>query len=70
MRMKVHLTMHLAMYLKACKEMCQSIFFNKFIKKEILAQVFSCELCKIFNNSYFKEHLTGSGLNHFVARVS
>ena len=28
-----------------------------FIKKEILAQVFSCELCKIFKNTFFTEHL-------------
>ena len=31
------------------KHLCQSLFFNKacnFIKKEALAQAFSCELCK------------------------
>ena len=28
-----------------------------FIKKETPAQVFSCEICKIFKNTYFKEHL-------------
>ena len=27
-----------------------------FIKKETLAQVFFCEFCKIFNNTYFEEH--------------
>ena len=27
-----------------------------FIKKEILAQVFSCEFCKIFKNTFFIEH--------------
>ena len=40
------------------------VFFNKaaggacnFIKKETLAQVFSCEICEIFKNSNFGEHL-------------
>ena len=28
-----------------------------FMKKETLAQVFSCELCKIFKNTTFIEHL-------------
>ena len=28
-----------------------------FIKKETLAQVFSCEFCKIFKNTLFTEHL-------------
>ena len=28
-----------------------------FIKKETLAQVFSCEFCKIFKNTFFTEHL-------------
>ena len=36
------------------KHLCQSLSFNKvFYKKETLAQVFSCEYCKIFNNTYF-----------------
>ena len=41
------------------KHLCQSLFFNKvagaasnFIKKETLAQVFSCEFCKIFKKSF------------------
>ena len=44
--------------------MCQSLFFNKvagavgnFIKKETLAQVFSCELCEFLKNTFFTEHL-------------
>ena len=44
------------------KNLCQSLFFNKvscaagnFIKKETLAQVFSCEFCKIFKNNFFTE---------------
>ena len=28
-----------------------------FIKKESLAQVFSCEFCEISKNTFFKEHL-------------
>ena len=28
-----------------------------FIKKEALAQVFSCEFCQISKNTFFKEHL-------------
>ena len=28
-----------------------------FIKKETLTQVFSCEICKIFKNTFFTEHL-------------
>ena len=45
------------------KHLCQSLFFNKvagacnFIKKETLAQVFSCEFCKISKNTFYTEHL-------------
>ena len=37
------------------KHLCKSLFFNRFvnfIKKEILAQVFSCEFCEISKNSF------------------
>ena len=42
------------------KELCQSLFFEKvsglrlqlYLKKETLAQVFSCEFCKISKNSF------------------
>ena len=39
------------------KHLCQSLFFNKswtsnFIKKETLAQVFSCEICDISKNTF------------------
>ena len=37
------------------KHLCQSLLFNKacnFIKKETLAQVFSCEFCEIFKNTF------------------
>ena len=45
------------------KHLCQSLFFDKvagpcnFLKKETLAQVFSCEFCQISKNSFFTEHL-------------
>ena len=45
----------------------------KFIKKETLAQVFSCEFCEIFNNTfstsnkYWKVHSTlCANIHHFV----
>ena len=31
--------------------------FCNFIRKETLAQVFSCEFCEIFKNTFFIEHL-------------
>ena len=57
------------------KYLCQSFFFNKieglspdacnFIKKEILAQVLSCEFPEISKNTFFTEHLrkTASAFN-------
>ena len=46
------------------KHLCQSLFFNKvaglrpqacnFIKKETLAQVFSCKFCEILKNTFFQ----------------
>ena len=44
------------------KHLCQSLFFNKvaachFIKKETLAQVFSCEFWEISKNIFFTEHV-------------
>ena len=46
------------------KHLGQSLFFNKvqaeacnFIKKETLAQVFSCEFWETSKNTFFKEHL-------------
>ena len=38
------------------KHLCQSLFFNKvfnFIKKETLAQVYSCEFCEISKSTFF-----------------
>ena len=28
-----------------------------FVKKEALAQVFSCDFCEVFRNTFFTEHL-------------
>ena len=42
------------------KHLRQSLLFNKgcnFIKKETLAQVFSCEFCEISKHTLFTEHL-------------
>ena len=46
------------------KHLCQSLFLIKFqpstcnfIKKEIVALIFSCEFCEIFKNTFFTEHL-------------
>ena len=42
------------------KHLCQILFFSKvcnYITKEILAQVFSCEFCQIFKNTFFIENL-------------
>ena len=50
------------------KHLYQSLFCNKvaglqlpqtynFIKKGTLAQMFSCEFCEIFKNTFFTEHL-------------
>ena len=47
------------------KHLYQSLFFNKivdaafFIKKEILAQVFSCKFWEIFKNIFFYKTLSG-----------
>ena len=37
------------------KHLCQSLLFNKvanYIRKEALAQLFSCEFCEIFKNTF------------------
>ena len=47
------------------KRQCQSLFFNKvaglehvtLLKKGTTKQVFSCEFCEIFWNTFFTEHL-------------
>ena len=42
----------------------------KLIKKEILAQVFPCEFCEIFKNTYFEEHLRTAASVCYVSRAS
>ena len=40
----------------------------KFIKKETLAQVFSCEFCEITKNTFFTEHLWTTASNYFYKK--
>ena len=56
------------------KNLRQNLFFNKvagatcnFIKKEALSQVFSCEFCEIFKNSFFYRTppLAASGIKEY-----
>ena len=43
---------------KACARVSFSIKLKaNFIKKETEAQVFSCDLCEIFEDAFFKENL-------------
>ena len=57
------------------KHLCQSLFFNSnFIKKETLTQVFSCESCNIFKNTFLQNTsgrllLTGQN-SDFIDKVS
>ena len=41
-----------------------------FIKKEALAQVFSCEFCKISKNTFFTEHLWATAPEAWQANMS
>ena len=41
---------------------CARVSFLKFIKKETLQQLFSCELCEISKNTFFTEHHLPSSL--------
>ena len=54
------------------KHLCQRLFFNKVaglrpVKKETLAQAFSCEFCKISKNTFFHRTslVAASGLQLF-----
>ena len=52
------------------KTYVRSLFLNKvadcnFIRKETATQLFSCELCEFFKDTYFEEHLRTSGKNEF-----
>ena len=41
-----------------CKKRCKkSPEACNFVKKETLAQIFSCEFCEVFRNTFFTEHL-------------
>ena len=40
-----------------------------FIKKETLAQVFSCEFCEISKNTFFTEHIWMTAYVIFFTRV-
>ena len=43
---------------KTGKHLCQSLFFNKVaLLKKTLAQVFSCEFCEIFTNTFLRRAL-------------
>ena len=52
-------------FAKFAGNICVSLFFNKvaglrpasLLKKESLAQEFSCEFCEIFKNHFFTKHL-------------
>ena len=48
------------------RHLCQSLFFNKvaggacnFVKKETLAQMFSCEFCEISKYTFFLQNASG-----------
>ena len=42
---------------RKCQIHPESDLETNFIKKETLAQVFSCEFCEISKNNFFTEHL-------------
>ena len=55
------------------KHLRQSLLFNKvvgrarnFIKRKTLAQVFSCEFCQIFKNTFFTEKTSGRQLLNYT----
>ena len=41
-----------------------------FIKKETLAQVFSCEFCEISKNTFFTEHLRATTSFSFITQIN
>ena len=43
---------------------------RNFVKKEALAQVFSCEFCEISKNIFFTEHLATASEIHQVIHLS
>ena len=53
------------------KDMCRSYFLIKLkvgnvqlYQKDSLAQMFSCEFCKIFQNTFFEKHLQVTAFEH------
>ena len=55
------------------KQLCQSLFLNKAVKKkETLTQVFSCELCEIFTNtfSYWTPLVAASDTQVFLSNLN
>ena len=57
----------LNMILPKCKQLPNFSACN-FIKNETPEQVFSCEFCKWFKNTYFKEHLRAASNDMIFAR--
>ena len=55
--------------------MCQGLFFNEVaglsqqLKKETLAQMFSCEFCDISKNTFFTEHFWKTASEYIVMAV-
>ena len=44
-------------------------FFNKVVNKETLTQVFSCEFCEIFKNTFFIKHLRTTAAGGLLLQV-
>ena len=54
----------------------RKLFFDKvagaawnFVKKETPTQAISCELCEIFKNTYFMEHLLTTASTYYIVLV-
>ena len=47
------------------KNMCEGLFLN-FVLKETPIQMFSCEFCELFKNTYFVEDLQTAGYETLV----
>ena len=59
------------------KNLCWSLLLIKLqfwepatLFKKAPTQVFSCEICKLFKNNYFEEHLWTSASKHYLKRDS
>ena len=51
------------------KHLCQSLFFN-FIKKETLTQMFFCNFCEIFKNTFLTEPLRPTAAYFFKLQAN